>query len=228
MCLVFFRVGLGWTGRQDPAGTKGAQESWPVFKDDIHQKKKKKKVILTNLTLFYDEITGFVDEEKTVNVTYLDFNKTFNTISDSALVTKLRENGLYGWALMWLKNWQENFGKESSRQRLKVQLVPACECHPLGTDIGTNVVYLHVLLIFIMLPESSLASRTVSPCHLYGWHCSGEWVTSGRAALPFTGTSMGCGNGLTGTSRSTTKGNTCIWDEITPCTGIGWVILDWH
>lgn len=54
---------------------------------------------------------------------------------------------------MWMKNWQENFGKESRRQSLKLQLVSACECHPLGTDTGTNVIYLDVLLIFIMFPD---------------------------------------------------------------------------
>lgn len=47
---------------------------------------------------------------------------------------------------------------------------------------------------------------------------------------PLWAVEMGCGNGLTGTSRTTAKGNTqtCIWDEITLCTGIGWVILDRH
>jgi len=35
------------------------------------------KPCLTNLINFYDEITGLVDEERAVNIVYLDFGKTF-------------------------------------------------------------------------------------------------------------------------------------------------------
>lgn len=46
------------------------------------------------------------------------------------------------------KLWQRE-----QKTEFKLQLVSACECHPLGTDTGTNVIYLHVLLIFIMFPD---------------------------------------------------------------------------
>ena len=34
---------------------------------------------LTNLILFYDKVTVLVDEDKTVDVVYLDFSKAFDT-----------------------------------------------------------------------------------------------------------------------------------------------------
>lgn len=37
----------------------------------------------------YYKVSGLVDEEKTANVVFLDFNKTFDTISHSILLEKL-------------------------------------------------------------------------------------------------------------------------------------------
>lgn len=41
---------------------------------------KKAKSCLTNLTAFYNEVTGFVDEKSTMDVVYLNVSKVFNTI----------------------------------------------------------------------------------------------------------------------------------------------------
>jgi len=38
---------------------------------------------LTNLISFYDQVTCLVDEGKAVDVVYLDFSKTFHTVSYS-------------------------------------------------------------------------------------------------------------------------------------------------
>ncbi|NXO77031.1 PO22 protein, partial [Sitta europaea] len=47
---------------------------------------------LTNLIFFYEQVTHLVDEEKAVDVVYLDFSIAFDTISHSTLLQKLAAN----------------------------------------------------------------------------------------------------------------------------------------
>ncbi|CAM5145932.1 unnamed protein product [Eretmochelys imbricata] len=65
----------------------------------------KGKSCLTNLIAFYDEITGSVDEEKAVDVLFLDFSKAFDTVSHSILASKLKKYGLDEWTIRWIESW---------------------------------------------------------------------------------------------------------------------------
>jgi len=58
---------------------------------------------LTNL-IFYDQVTCLVDEGKAMDVIYLDFTKTFDTVPHSILLEKLAAHGLDGCTLCWIKN----------------------------------------------------------------------------------------------------------------------------
>jgi len=59
---------------------------------------------LTNLNSFYEKVTHLVDEDKAVDVVYLDFSKDFDTISHSILLGKLVGCSLDGCTLHWIKN----------------------------------------------------------------------------------------------------------------------------
>jgi len=65
----------------------------------------KGKSYLTNLIAFYDVMTGWVDEERVVDVVYLDFSKAFDTVSHDILLGKLRKCGLDEWSVKWIENW---------------------------------------------------------------------------------------------------------------------------
>ncbi|CAM5080058.1 unnamed protein product [Eretmochelys imbricata] len=65
----------------------------------------KGKSCLTNLIAFYDEITGSVDEEKAVDVLFLDFSKAFDTVSHSILASKLKKYMLDEWTIRWIESW---------------------------------------------------------------------------------------------------------------------------
>ena len=60
---------------------------------------------LTNLISFYDLGTHPVDEEKAVDVVYLDFSKAFDTDFHSILLQKLAARGLDRYTLGWVRNW---------------------------------------------------------------------------------------------------------------------------
>ncbi|CAM5133958.1 unnamed protein product [Eretmochelys imbricata] len=65
----------------------------------------KGKSCLINLFAFYDEITGSVDEGKTVDVLFLDFSRAFDTVSHSILASKLKKYGLDEWMIRWIESW---------------------------------------------------------------------------------------------------------------------------
>jgi len=48
---------------------------------------------LTNLTAFYEDMTGWIDDGKAVDVACLDFSKAFDTVSHG-ISAKLRKCGL--------------------------------------------------------------------------------------------------------------------------------------
>lgn len=54
----------------------------------------KGKSCLTNLTTFYDEMTGLVGEGREVGITYLDFYQVFDIVSCKILIGKLMKYGL--------------------------------------------------------------------------------------------------------------------------------------
>jgi len=65
----------------------------------------KGKSCLTNLIAFYNDMTGWVDEGRAMDVVYLDFSKAFDTVSPNILLGKLRKCGLDEWSVRWIENW---------------------------------------------------------------------------------------------------------------------------
>jgi len=65
----------------------------------------KGKSCLTNLIAFYDDMTGWIDEARAVDVVYLDFSKAINTVSHNILLGKLRKYGLDERLVRWIENW---------------------------------------------------------------------------------------------------------------------------
>lgn len=60
---------------------------------------------MTNLTTFYDETTGLVNEEGAVDIIYTDFSKAFDTASQRILREKLVTYGLDEQPVGWIENW---------------------------------------------------------------------------------------------------------------------------
>ncbi|KAJ7406581.1 RNA-directed DNA polymerase from mobile element jockey-like protein [Willisornis vidua] len=65
----------------------------------------KGKSRFTNLIAFYNETTTWMDDRRAVDIVYLDFSKTFNTVSHDILIDKLRKCRLRGGKMRWTENW---------------------------------------------------------------------------------------------------------------------------
>jgi len=119
--------------RERSQGTTGRSASPPsqqLILDVSNKQVEEKKVIgssqhgftkgkscLTNLIAFYNDMTGWVDEGRAVDVVYLDFSKAFDTVSHNILLEKLRKYGLDEWSVRWIENWLNGRTQEGCHQR---------------------------------------------------------------------------------------------------------------
>ena len=59
---------------------------------------------MINLINFYDEMTGLVDEQRAVDIVYLDkVAKVFDIVSHNILIDKLMRCGLDKWTMRWVE-----------------------------------------------------------------------------------------------------------------------------
>lgn len=63
---------------------------------------------LTNLLDFTNYITKELDQDKAVDIIYLDFSKAFDKVSHVRLLHKLKMHGISGMALRWIGEWLAN------------------------------------------------------------------------------------------------------------------------
>ena len=59
----------------------------------------------TNLFLFFEEITKWVEEWSPVDVIYLDFQKAFDKVPHQRLILKLKSHGMGNSIMNWIEQW---------------------------------------------------------------------------------------------------------------------------
>jgi ribonuclease P/MRP protein subunit RPP40 len=65
----------------------------------------KRRSCLTNLLVFMDEVSDFVDKGLPVDVIYLDFQKAFDKVPHERLLRKIGAHGIGGKVYQWIREW---------------------------------------------------------------------------------------------------------------------------
>jgi len=66
---------------------------------------RRKRSCLTNLLDFFNEVITIYDNQRAVDIIYLDFSKAFDTVPHQRLIKKVENIGIRGNLLRWIKNW---------------------------------------------------------------------------------------------------------------------------
>jgi len=63
---------------------------------------------LTNLFVFLEEVSNYINSGYQVDVIYLDFQRAFDTVPRGRLITRLEARGIDGDILKWAGNWSSD------------------------------------------------------------------------------------------------------------------------
>ena len=66
------------------------------------------KSCTSNLILYWDMLTKYVDSGIPVDVIYLDLSKAFDTVPHKRLIAKIKAHGIEGDILNWIEEWLRN------------------------------------------------------------------------------------------------------------------------
>jgi len=63
---------------------------------------------LTNLLVFMEKVTNYIDTGYPIDVIYLDFQKAFDKVPHKRLLTNSAVHGIAGNVLKWTEDWLSN------------------------------------------------------------------------------------------------------------------------
>ncbi|VDP89720.1 unnamed protein product [Echinostoma caproni] len=118
----------------------------------------KQRSCLTNLFCFLEDVTAKIDEGKTVEVCYLDFNKAIHSMNHRVLLTKLERFGIQGQLHRWISAFlsQRPFYVTAGKKRpTPVQLTSKA---PQGSVQGPLLFFLYV---------DDFPSTLTSSCYIF-------------------------------------------------------------
>ena len=65
----------------------------------------RRRLCLTNLVEFFEEVIKMIDEGRAVDVVCMDFSKAFDKVPHGRLVQKVKSHGIKGELARWVQNW---------------------------------------------------------------------------------------------------------------------------
>jgi len=166
---------------------------------------------LNSLIKFYDEMTGLVEEGRAVDVFYLYFINTFDTVCCKILLDKLLVYGMHEQTLRWTETWLNG-----QAQRVVISGTASSwrpETGAVPQESGLVPVCFNTFINDFMLGQSILSAS------LQMTQYQEEWLI-----LPSRGILTGWRNRLIRTLRSSKRwcAKSCTGGGKTPCSYICW------
>lgn len=143
-------------------------DKFSLVRDSQHGFRKGRSC-LTNLLDYMEEVTCLLDDDKPVDVIYLDFAKAFDKVPHCRLLKKVRAHGIRGKVISWIEDWLDNrvqcvvLNNSSSDRQLVLSGVPqGSVLGPLLFLIYINDLDLNVISKLFKFADDSKVCKSIN------------------------------------------------------------------
>ena len=98
----------------------------------------------TNLLESFNDWTAAVQDQKSVTVAYIDFAEAFDTVSHPKLLHRLKQYGIDGCLLEWLRNFLTGRTHATRVGKQVSSILALCSGTIQGSGIGPLIVVLYI------------------------------------------------------------------------------------